>query len=71
MQVGTSVKMKDVAIACNLLHAPPLVSQEEVLNNIQHLPVTPLSNWMIPSQMKEDNKEDVQFMMYNSHESDE
>ena len=72
MQVGKSVKMKDVAIACNLLHAPPLVrlGQEEVN---QHS--APSCNTSFQSDDttsdEEDNEADEDFKMNDSFESDE
>lgn len=75
VQVGTSVRMKDIAVSCNLLHAPPLVrlGQEKVPAHSSSFEPTVYSDDTITDEEEEDDV-DGEYSVgdsYNSDDSDE
>lgn len=75
VQVGTSVRMKHIAVSCNLLHAPPLVrlGQEKVPAHSSSFEPTVYSDDTITDEEEEDD-DDGEYSVgdsYNSNDSDE
>lgn len=73
VQVDTSVRMKDIAVSCNLLHATPLVrlGQEKVPAQSSSSEPTLYSDDTITDDEEEDDDDDGEYSIGDSYDSDD
>lgn len=65
VQVGTSVRMNDIAVSCNFLHAPPVPAQSSSFKP------TLYSDDTITDDAEEDDDDDGEYSMGDSYDSDD
>lgn len=77
VQVGTSVRMKDIAVSCKLLHAPPppvRLGQEKVPAQSSSFKPTLYSDDTITKDVEDDDEEDDddgEYSLGDSYDSDD